>query len=205
MYGLIFVIWFAFIGGLLYRVRGGNPPSLPRPIPQLVFCLPLALCLVMVDARPGLVIIGFAAAVLGCATGHGQYMNLGRFAVRPWERETLDSVVALFFGRDKRAPAGPLNPPEGFWRDLAGLGVTGLAMTLAPGAIVALAGHIVPGLALAASGAVLKPLAYWAGWAAFAARGPRFFPALKSGVEAGEWLYGAGLYAAAAWVIRAVQ
>ena len=198
----ISLLYFAFIGGLIYRIRGGLAPSLPRPLDQLLFCYPLFLAAVIAGGG-WLAYAAYALAVAGCATGHGQYMGLGRWRVPVKEMEALDFIPRLIFGRDEVGPAQyPVRAPAARARDLFGLAVTGLAMTLAPGLLIMSTGNFWPGFLLGASG-ILKAAAYWIGWL-INDRFPRAWPGLKSGAEAGEWLTGAFLYAVAVPVICAL-
>ena len=97
----------------------------------------------------------FGLSVLGLRTGHGQYMDLGRWKkkIKP---EKLDPIVRLFFGED---PNVKTEGSGNYWRDFFGLFVTGFICTVLPTIILLLTGHILAGIAIALAGG-LKCLAY---------------------------------------------
>lgn len=63
---------FALIGGILYRARGGWP-SLPRPIEQCLFCLPIIY--VSLGSPWYLIALAYVLSVAATLKGHGHTMN----------------------------------------------------------------------------------------------------------------------------------
>lgn len=122
--GVIFVykLFLSILGAIIFRVRGGLSPALPRPFDQMLFALPYA---AIIYKRSGRNIFWFIVVLflttLALMTGHGQYMDLGNHPVVGTGVEMLDFIVSLFFGEDKGGM---------FWRDLFGLCLTGLVVTL---------------------------------------------------------------------------
>ena len=72
MWGII-----ALIGAFLYRLRGGMPPSFPRPVDQLLFAVPYGLVTGFYwdNIFAGLIIWVITAGAL--CLGHGNNMDLG--------------------------------------------------------------------------------------------------------------------------------
>lgn len=175
-------------GGLLYRIRGAGPGSLPRWLDLVLWAAPLGvmafhaatsgpaggvgLPLLASAAIGGLVAL---AAGLTGAMGHGSYMDLGRNATP--DNESLAPVLDRL---------GLPDPSRG--RDLAGLGINGLLLALPLGLAYGLLLGPLPGL-VALAGGLLKPAAYELAAAVL--------PYRRS-TEGGEALTGFFLYAAAA-------
>lgn len=154
-FAVSYKLFLALLGGLLFRVRGGLAPALPRPFDQILFALAYG---AIIYKRSGRNVWWFGAVlvltILALATGHGQYMDLGRFN-GVGGVETLDFIVAALFGAD----TGGL-----FWRDLFGLCLTGIVITLPAGLALLWFREWIAGVVIGLSG-LLKGLAYALSWA----------------------------------------
>lgn len=149
---MISILLSAVAGATFYRMRGGSP-SWPRPIEQCLYCLIYAMALAAAGVAWWGVALAYALAVLGCCTGHGQYMSFGD-VVKKIKPETLDFIIKPFFGEDYRVTGQPPSPL--YWRCVAGLAVTGMAVTLAPGIAMATVNHFA-GAGIMVSGALKAP------------------------------------------------
>lgn len=153
-FAVAYKVFLALLGGLLFRVRGGLSPALPRPFDQILFALAYG---AIIYKRSGRNVFWFGAVlvltVVALATGHGQYMDLGRFDGIGGV-ETLDFIVSWVFGAD----VGGL-----FWRDLFGLCLTGLVVTL-PCAVALLWFREWTAAAVIGLSGLLKGVAYVIGW-----------------------------------------
>lgn len=135
------MILLSIIGGILYRMRGGWP-DWPRPIEQMLFCLPvLVLCLPLGYLSAACL---YAVSVAACCMGHGHNMDLGSY-----EGEAEYEVYEKYTGYYKLH--GKI--PE-YWYDVGGVAISGLLITLP---------LIFVSPVLAFSG-VLKAPAYMIGW-----------------------------------------
>lgn len=198
----------AVTGALFYRMRGGAP-SWPRPLEQILFCTVFGVAMAALGVPFGWQVLAFALAVVACLTGHGQYFLAMTvkpleperldFAVaalfgpdprcdeqfkRYWDHDGEGDVQWMEGYADAVAEISKMIKRYGrnklFTRCAAGMGVTGLAVSLAPGLAVALTTpHIWAGMALALSGGLTKPLAYL------------ISAALGKGTEGGEYGHGA--------------
>lgn len=171
-------LFWTIAGGMIGRVRGGLPPALPRPFDQVLFALAYGAVAYKITGRN---LWWFLAVMilttLAVATGHGQYMDLGRWT-REVSPESLDFVVSWFFGADGY---------HDFWRDGFGLALTGLAVTLPCSICIAIHKRYALAAMLFLSGALKFP-AYYLGWEIF------------GGTAAGEVLTGMFLWGSAIWV-----
>ena len=170
------IILMMLLGALIYRMRGGLGPKLPRPVYQVLFSIPYVTCAFLSQdifnfdygqyIAAFLVLITTTAAV---ATGHGGFMDLGT-----WQNDRDDERLEFIIK--------PLHKkiPE-YWYDSLGMALTGVVVTL-PAAIVTLN----PLLAITG---VLKAPAYM-----LAQR-------LGLGTEGGEYLTGAALWGSLLCVI----
>lgn len=159
----IVLIALSLLGGWVSRMCGGGWPTLPLGLDQWIFAVPFGLVLPLLVGFSlditliGFILLAYLGAFLGKRKGHGQWMDVGNMPYSPSGRESLDYIVALFFG-----------PDEGFEkdRDLFGLVISGLFIHL--GLIVALTyfGFYV-GAGIVALGGVLKSVSYWLGWSLF--------------------------------------
>lgn len=146
----LYKVFLGVLGAIVYRVRGGLSPALPRPFDQVLFALAYGAIVYKASSRNifwflGILILTVAAA----ASGHGQYMDLGVWP-KVVEAERLDFIVQFIMGDDNY---------HNYWRDALGLAVTGIAITLPCGiALMFLKNYLVGGL-IALSG-VLKAVAY---------------------------------------------
>jgi len=186
----LYGIFLTIVGAVIYRIRGGLVPAFPRPMDQLLFALPYGAIAYKASNRNKIVFgIVMVLTMAACATGHGAYMDLGRWtqAVSP---ESLDFIVSWFFGADNF---------HNFWRDGFGLALTGLVVTLPAGLFLLYNAVfefkysylkpklLIPSIALTLSGALKFP-AYYIGWELF------------GGTEGGEFLTGGMLWGVAIWV-----
>lgn len=189
-------------GSVFYRYRGIDY-ELPRPIPQAIFCVIFPITLYAFGIPHWLNALTYAAAVGACCLGHGQWQSLKYWLRAIGGAERLDFIVRLFYGRDPRdVPAGtPDYIVEAFCRayglerlerrGMLGMALSGVAVSLAPGAALIAYGHVIPGLLVLAGGG-LKSYAYKFSWDNF------------DGTEIAEWLTGfftwSGPIAAASFV-----
>lgn len=149
------LILFPLYGSALYRHRGAKykyKKYLPRPFNQILFAAPYALlCTPPYVDSWWIAPVVLALATLGVLTGHGQYFL--DLLIKKLKPETLDFILVPFFGKDPRTNGSPLTPygvKKLYWRNVAGLSVTGAAITLPAG--IALADPFI-----ALSGAVKGP------------------------------------------------
>ena len=151
------LVWFAIavLGGVISHLCGLKK-GLPWGLDQWAYALPYALSIPATTPMVGLLmVVPLLGALYGKRTGHGQYIHLG-FKTRQPEvnDEPLDWIIRLMFGPDRGG---------NYWRSVAGLAVTGMAVTLIPGICMALTGKPLAGAFLAVSGAS-KAVAYQIGW-----------------------------------------
>lgn len=153
---LISLFVFSGIGGWLSRMCGGGWPKLEYGMDQWLYALPY-FAVFVIDGytiqNVGFGLLAYLAAVAGTRTGHGQYLSLGRWRQDPKKGqmdEKLDFIVRFFYGYQTRPNRA---------RDIFGLVVTGLAVTLLAGILLAVQGHFTAGILVVISGA-LKPLGY---------------------------------------------
>jgi len=67
------MILFSILGAIFYRMRGGWP-SLPRPIEQCLFCIPIII--VSLGSPLAAIILAFVLSVAAVSMGHGHTMSL---------------------------------------------------------------------------------------------------------------------------------
>lgn len=120
---------------------GGGWPKLPAGLDQWLYALPYGLLCLPLGPWA---ILAYAGAFLGKRTGHGNFMDLGRWT-KPAKPERLEFLIDHL---KVRLPA--------FWYDAAGLALTGIAVTIIPGIILAFH-HPAAGAILALSGATKAP------------------------------------------------
>ena len=174
----IYAISLAILGAVIYRIRGGLAPAMPRPMDQLLFALPYACIAYKITGRNLWAFLGvLALTTVALSSGHGDYMDLATWN-KPTDPERLDFIVHWFFGADNF---------NDFWRDAFGLAVTGLAVTLPCSAMLLAHRRYALSAMLFLSGALKFP-AYYLGWELF------------GGTEAGEYLTGFFLWGSAVFV-----
>jgi hypothetical protein len=138
------------IGAILYRMRGGFEPlglSFPRPIEQILFCLPLAAC-AWQNSAWDFALLSLVVAVAMCCEGHGSYMALGR-------QKIITNVDDEFFKPAVRLLTLYQLEPKDYLYQFIGLAVTGVAVTALPAYFAGSWWLVLAGLA--------KPLCYEAG------------------------------------------
>lgn len=141
---------FAASGGAFSRLCG-KKSHIPFGLEQWLYAVPYLL--IFTGSLWG--IPALIGAAIGKRTGHGQYIQLGYLPRQNFENdEALDFIVKFFMGEDKGG---------NYWRCVAGLAVTGLAVTLLPGILYACVVNPSVGLAIGFSG-VLKAPSYMIGW-----------------------------------------
>lgn len=168
----LFIAVFALMGGWVSRMCGGGRPfgwfkygsrlwelRLPWGLDQWVYALPYGIIFVITGQLSWIVLpvslLALCAAAWGKRLGHGQYIHLGYLYRQPTSQdESLDPIIRFFFGPDRGG---------NYWRCVAGLALTGVAVTILPGVLLILRGSPLAGLLLAFSGAT-KPLPYMLGW-----------------------------------------
>lgn len=181
MLDFIFIAIAAFMGGFIYRMRGGYGPSFPRPIEQTLFCLVFLLPLAALPWQWAWV--PFVLAVIATLKGHGRNMDLGTVPVEdyPGGYEWFEMVTGWYKLHRKM--------PE-YWYDVGGITISGLAVTLPVGVALAGFGHLGLGAFIVLLGA-MKGLAYMVGWWLHPKgdNGPKT-PLTKNATEYGEFLFG---------------
>lgn len=204
------LILFALLGGWLSRMCGGAPPKLPFGLDQWIYALPylfitfpaLIIMLMTINPRRGykqylpimLALAGYSGAVLGKRTGHGGGMDAGHSDDEPYnsrEPEKLEFLILWLHGKIPQ-----------YWYDILLLTITGLAVTLLSGIIVA---FINPfwGVFLALSGAT-KGVAYMIGWHHYPTGEGNGFKWLNEATAIGEFLTGYFAYAALGMVAMGI-
>lgn len=139
---IIFVIAAACIGAFISRMCGGGKPDLKYGLDQFIYAVPFFL--INLPAGVFLALVSYGFAVLGKRTGHGQYLSVGGPRQPPLLDEKLDGIVRFFMGPDRGYSVK---------RDVVGMVVTGLALTLVPGLIHCFTESVVNGLLIILSGA----------------------------------------------------
>lgn len=172
------IFFVAILGGAIYRARGAGLWQLPRPIWQVAFALAYGLA---VGAPWWLAISVLVLTTAAVLTGHASYIDLG--TVR---------AGALNAPADGRSDEwyGAWMPGSGYWRDFAGLAISGLLITAPSGIAFAAEGRTWQGIAILFSG-VLKAVAYALG---------RFIPVADK-LAVSEPLCGALLWGALSLII----
>jgi len=115
----------AIAGGCLYRWRGMSSPYkkyFPRPFNQIAFALPYAFACMGTSWWAVLPVL--VLTTLGVLTGHGGWMDLGK-----WQSERDDETLEFIIKWLK--PRMPL-----YWYDALGMSITGLAITLPAGLVL---------------------------------------------------------------------
>lgn len=179
---IIFLLPVMLTGAVLFRMRGGWGPKLPRLIEQMLFCLIFLVPLLVL--HPLLVVLGYAAAVAAVLKGHGRNMDLGHSKPNETvEAEWYEFTIVNF------------TKLSAYWYDVIGIAVSGLTYTILPGYLYAMHDPL-SGLLIALSGALKAP-AYIIGWALHPNYddGPKL-PLMKSATEVGEFLTGAFIWGA---------
>jgi hypothetical protein len=148
---LLFVLLGVF-GAAISRLHGGGwGLSLPKVVNNALWALPLGLASFWA-AGVWFGLVAFAMCLAGKATGHGNFMDLGRF-----EGESKDEALEFIIK--------PLRERISvFWYDLIGLAIVGFAAV--SGAALAFGlNNVIAGVVIALGGLAGKPLAYVIGWA----------------------------------------
>jgi hypothetical protein len=161
------------IGALIFRMRGGLGPKLPRPIEQLLFSLPYGGITYLVTENWYIAAVVLALTTITVLKGHGNNMDLGT-----WTEDAEHEWYEKYTGYHKLDPQSPGTTKE-YWYDVGGMAISGLTYTI-PAGIATLNPFI------ALSGALKAP-AYIIGW-------------WVNGTELGEWLTGAFLWGSLATI-----
>lgn len=164
---ILLTLLFAWVS----RMCGGGWPSLPWGLDQWVYALPYGLFSLWACLQSSmsllLILLLFSLAYFGAfaakRTGHGQYIDLGSW-VRKIVGERLDFILDWFFDEDPNEVAD--NVKGSYWRDVAGQALTGFAVSLACGVVIATVSDLLIGVLIAFSG-LLKAPAYMVGWMIF--------------------------------------
>lgn len=194
-------------GALFYRMRGGAP-SWPRPIEQALFCIVFGAVMSAMGVPFWAQVAAYALAVAATLTGHGQYfLSMLVKPIEPERLDFLlrplfgrdprtDERFSQYWANDDNEDAAWMDGYNDAVREIqgmvaayghrrlfvrcaCGLGVTGMAVSLAPGlAVMAFTPHLWAGLALCLSGFVAKASAYL------------ISHAIGKGTEGGEWITG---------------
>lgn len=132
----------------LSRMSGGGWPKLPLGLDQWCYALPyLLICWPVAGLWS---ILPYICAVMGKRTGHGGFMDLGRWK-RKRDEERLEFIIRHLKGKI----------PDSRY-DFIGLAITGVSVSFVP-VLVLLASNPVHSFVLLVSGAA-KAVAYWIGW-----------------------------------------
>lgn len=181
---------FSIIGGLIYRIRGGLPPKMPRPIDQVLFSLPYGYMAYLFSNDYYVCAIVLALTTLFVCGGHGQWYSLGTVWKRI-EAERFDFIVKWFFGEDPRVSLDesineerPIKYDKLYWRCVFGMAVSGVTYALLIAVCAAWFGLYTESLILFLSG-TLKAPAYMLGWAL-----PSKINHFRKGTELGEFFTG---------------
>lgn len=169
-------------------MAGGAPPKLPLGLDQWIYAAPYGIVVflellstvgTLYDPYPWHVwyLSAFAllCAFLGKRTGHGGGIDLGRWN-KDRDPERLEFIIIRLRGRI----------PE-YWYDVLLLSLTGLAVTLVPGILVAFVNPW--GVAIALSG-ILKGPSYMVGWKIYPKGKGWGIPHLNEATAIGEFLTG---------------
>lgn len=132
----------AILGAILYRMRGGWPSS-PRPVEQMLFCLPVIPLSLSLEWYWIVLIYGLSVGM--CAKGHGKNTDLGTYK-EPADFEDYDKWTGYYKLNGKI--------PE-YWYDVGGIAISGLIISL----------PLIVVNPLAAFAGLLKAPAYMIGWA----------------------------------------
>lgn len=174
-----------FVGafGWLSRMSGGGWPKLPWGLDQHLWAIPYGILgggLAHYGgfgwaSTTGAVGLSYLTAFFAKRTGHGTYMTLPYSIKTGLEPERLDFIVKYFFGRDprfvpKEFPRDVLvrnimkyGEKKLMYRNLTGLFVTGMGVSLGAMIVALCTGHPVIAILLFAS-AGCKTLAYYIGY-----------------------------------------
>lgn len=189
--GLCLILGLALYGAAARRYMGGwKPVPYERGVSVAAVVLPLGFAAAVAwwGLGPWWWLAAGAGAMLsaGLATclGDGDATDYGEWDLPEPDRPSWDWLAGA---SDNAAPLAIRR-----LRDIRALAVSGLAVTLIPGAVMVGAGHLWAGVAVGLSGA-LKVAAYALGYAV-----PVQLKDLRQGREAGEALWGACIGAAAA-------
>lgn len=171
--------------GWLSRIHGGGKPNLPLGLETWLISLWIGVLAYLVVDPVGLwgwgsIFITSALAFLGLRTGHGQYMTMPpmMYLREISTPEKIDPFVSLFFGKDPKLTStyksGRVLPAiyaygetKAYWRNVFGMSITGLIVTLGLAINLLLHGHPFLGILAALAGAG-KSIPYMLGWSLFA-------------------------------------
>ena len=150
---LITSVLFVAAGGWISRIIGGGWPSTYIPIPmQWIYAIPYGLILCPQEHVISYILplVAYVAAAIGKRTAVYPYDTLGTLS--PIDTTRVPPLDFLL--------PGSISATGGqFWRDAAGLALTGVAMTIVPGILYGCFNDHLIGLVIALSGA-LKSVAY---------------------------------------------
>ena len=170
-------------GALISRAHGGGelPGKIGKFIDDLsleafILTLPLIPILYFAGVHLALIALAYGAGVIAVRKGHGQYMTLP-YSVKIINPEDWDIIVLPIFGADPRvARRHPVleeavldktikeyGPKKLYWRNIMGLSVSGVAITLLSSILLLTKGLLLAGIVLLLGGAA-KALAYDIGW-----------------------------------------
>lgn len=146
---IIAVLLFCVTGGWVSRMAGGAKPKLPLGLDQWIYALPYGLiCL----PAGWWALAGYGGAFGGKRTGHGRGISLKEKMKESAEPEKLEYLILWL--EDKMST---------YWYKVLVLAITGLAVSLAAGVVVAVTMDLFWGVFLALSGLSKAP-AYMIGW-----------------------------------------
>lgn len=151
---------------------GGAPPKTPEIVDRLLCISPFVFVGCLLYGWWG---IGASLGVLGLATGHGQYF-MAR-VLKHIKPEKVDFLLVPFFGKDYRTTLNPnFDPssslyqyyidriyPKLYWRNVAGMCLTGLLVGLPIAIVAAFHGDYKLAGLFCLTGP-LKGLSYMVGW-----------------------------------------
>lgn len=117
----------AIAGGCLFRWRGTAhkwKKYTPRPVTQIMFALPYAFACMPPNASWWAVLPVLVLTTLGVLTGHGGFMDLGKW-MKKRKAERLEPLIRWL-----------RNDIPRYWYDVLGNTITGLAITLPAGLVL---------------------------------------------------------------------
>lgn len=144
----------ALIGAKISRMCGGGKPKLPWGLDQWLYAIPHGVLGFLV--APYFFWVAYFGAFFGKRTGHGQWFDLGTSDPHNEqtgnEPEKLDFILKWLYGPDDGS----------FRRDLMGMTLSGIAISLGSALLLAFTGHLLMA-ALVLLGGAVKGLCYVVG------------------------------------------
>jgi hypothetical protein len=172
---------FALVMGMVSRMAGGAKPKLPLGLDQWIYGIPYGaitwFATTFVEWRDWIeytvILLAYLGGVFSKRMGHGDWMNLPYSIKKLKKREWGDPILSLFFGRDPRhltksnatalADIKTYGEKKLYYRNLAGLAMSGIFPALIAAIPLTVAGFWIGGLAMIVGGA-MKVVSYAVPW-----------------------------------------